>query len=167
MMRNTFQLNVLAALALFLGGCNSNIVYKASKEIPGGVWSYQDTLLFDFNIEDTLSVYNLNLEIEHSPEFSYQNLYTRIFTGFPSGDRARQVVSLELADKSGMWQGKCGKNKCLLKIPIQENAYFNQRGAYSMTIEQYMRQDNLPGVYGFTLSIEKQDRQREIKESGK
>ncbi len=164
-MRYAVVIFMLFIIGFGLTSCSKNNVYNETLEIPGGVWNYPNVLQFDFEIRDTLSVYNLDLEIEHSPDFSYQNLYSRIFTGFPSGERLEKILSLELADKTGKWQGKCSSNHCKLNIPIQENAYFNQVGKYSLALEQYMRQDSLPGVFAVSLIIRKSGSERTLPEN--
>lgn len=159
-MRYTFLFSIFFITCLGLAGCTKNSIYAETRELPDGVWNYPNLLNFEFEISDTLSVYNLDLEIEHSTDFPYQNLYSRIFTGFPSGNRLEKILSLELADKSGKWQGKCSGSRCKLNIPIQENAYFNQVGRYSLALEQYMRQDSLPGVFAVSLMVIKAEKER-------
>jgi gliding motility-associated lipoprotein GldH len=148
-------------LALLLASCGPATVYEKTYTLEGEQWAYADTLLFDFAIEDTLALYNLYLEVEHSPDFGYQNLYTRIHTQFPSGQRASKILSLELSSKEGGgWLGRCGKQHCRLRIPIQPNAYFDQPGPYAITLEQYMRQSPLPGVKRIAFQLEKTGQQR-------
>ena len=121
----------------------------------GGEWSYADSLDFSFRIDDTLQLYDLWLEVEHAVDYPYQNLYTRIHTRFPSGQRLSEPLSLELADKVGRWYGDCSRNSCTLRIPIQQGAFFDQPGNYHITVEQYMRQDPVQGVrhVGFFVEI--------------
>lgn len=143
-----------AIVLLLFSSCGPSYEYESYHDIENGQWAYEDTLSFQFNIEDTLSIYNLYLELEHSPTFSNQNLYTQIHTTFPERQRLTEMISLELSDNmTGSWQGKCNKERCTLQIPIQEGAYFNQIGKHIITIEQYMRKSPVEGVYriGFML----------------
>ena len=140
--------------------CGPDYAYKKSFEIGDQAWAYADTLDFDFRIEDTTLIYNLYLEVEHTRDYGFQNLYTRIHTRFPDGARLSELLSLELADKTGFWLGDCRGEICTLRIPIQEGAYFNQAGAYTIQLEQYMRVDPLPGVRAMALLLENTGRQR-------
>jgi gliding motility-associated lipoprotein GldH len=151
---------MLTALTLLLASCGPSFVYEKQYDIPEGQWAYEDTLRFDFAIEDTLALYNLYLEVEHSDGFGFQNLYTRLHTQFPSGQRASKTLSLELSSKEGLWLGRCGKQQCRLRIPIQEGAFFNEPGPYAISIEQYMRQSPLPGVKSIAFQLEKTGQQR-------
>jgi gliding motility-associated lipoprotein GldH len=147
-------------IALLLVSCGPPTVYEKTYALEDEQWVYADSLRFNFAIEDTLALYNLFLDIEHGADFGFQNLYTRIHTQFPSGQRASKVLSLELSSKEGRWLGRCGKQHCRLSIPIQPNAYFDQPGPYTITLEQYMRLSPLPGVKSIAFRLEKTGQQR-------
>ena len=152
-MKSPFPLLASFFSILLLTSCNGGYDFEKQYELQGEYWAQDDTLNFHFPIEDTLRIYNLYLEIEHNTNYSYQNLYTQIYTQFPAGQRIKELLSLELADKAGVWLGNCGKEYCVLKIPIQEGAYFNQQGEYTVMVEQYMRVNPVRGIrsVGFLL----------------
>ena len=141
-----FTVVAVLVAGLFLASCQPRPVLDEKREFAGQGWSHSDTLDFNVSIPDTTGHYDLFLNMEHSVEFPNQNFYIRIYTRFPDGKRLDKLVSLELADKSGAWFGRCNSNTCRLRIPIQENAYFNQAGDYLFTLEQYSRMDTLPGL---------------------
>jgi gliding motility-associated lipoprotein GldH len=145
MARSLFDMFVLLG-ALLLAGCRPGPVLKEKKTFADQGWSHADTLDFKATIADTSLQYDLFIDVAHSPEFPNQNFYLRILTQFPDGIRQEKLVSLELADNSGFWFGRCNKKNCRLRIPIQEKAFFNQPGAYLFTLEQYSRLDPLPGI---------------------
>lgn len=138
-----------------LTACGPNYTFNKTYTIDQEAWAYADTLNFEVDIKDTTRIYNLYLEVAHHPEnYGFQNLYTKIHTSFPSGNRLGKMVSLELANKAGLWLGQCSGSKCKLTIPIQEGAYFNEAGTYTFTIEQFMRVSPLPGIQSLALKIE-------------
>ena len=139
---------------LFLFSCGKSYLFEERVNIPESGWTYQDTINYTFVIEDTLKLYNILIALEHSTAFETQNLYARISTKFPDQTRLSKEISLELANKSGLWYGECSSKECLFEAPIQQNAYFNQQGEYTITLEQYMRQDSLQGVQSIGLMLE-------------
>ena len=141
-------------LSVLLSACGPNYLYEETTPLPKAGWTYADTLDFTLSIEDTLALYNLYLEIEHATTYSYQNLYAQIYTRFPSGERKGQTISLELADKTGAWQGDCGKENCRFLAPIQMKAFFNEVGEYVFTLEQYMRESPVEGVQAVGMKLE-------------
>ncbi|HFA47760.1 MAG TPA: gliding motility lipoprotein GldH [Bacteroidetes bacterium] len=153
--KQTFLANliVLGIICFAAASCNGDFIYKKNIKIPGGAWTYEDVLKFDFPIEDTSLTYNLMLDVEHAGDYGFQNLYVKFHTKFPSGEVKTQMVSLELAAKSGIWNGKCSGNSCTVEIPLQTNAVFKEIGEHQISVEQFMRKNPLPGVEGMTLKI--------------
>jgi gliding motility-associated lipoprotein GldH len=161
MTKAPFTIAALAAAALF-AACQPRPVLDETRSFPEGYWTYADTLDFAVTIPDTTGLYDLFLDLRHSPDFPNQNLYIRIYTRFPDGKRLDKLVSLELADKAGAWFGRCNSSECRLTIPIQSRAFFDQPGPYLFTLEQYSRIDTLPGIRSLGMRIQpapKQDKQ--------
>ena len=146
---------LLLSIPILLASCGKNYLYQKEININPQGWSYQDSLNFEFNIADTSTVYNIILEIEHTTEYRFQNLYVQIHTKLPNGERNTQTLSLELAAKSGMWKGDCNAETCLTTIPLQEQIFFQKTGKYQITIEQFMRINPLKNVRKIALKIEK------------
>lgn len=130
-------------------------------ELPDNQWAYEDSIQFNFAIADTLQLYDLVLELKHSTDYAYQNLYTKIHTHFPDGQRLSKPVSLELANAAGEWRGNCNAETCTTPIPIQTGAYFNQPGDYTIVVEQFMRESPVNGVQGLTLKVRDTGRRRQ------
>lgn len=146
---------------VFLMGCGPDYILDQDYEIKDTNWTYVDTLDFKVDIPDAQKIYNLYIEIEHATDFPRQNMYVMIHTQFPSGKRIREQVSLEMADKTGVWFGDCDADWCTFSIPIQQGAYFDIPGTYVFTLEQYMRLDPLPGVKRMGFKIEDTGQRRD------
>lgn len=144
----------------FLIGCGEDFIFEKTLTIPNGEWTYEQPLTFDFSIADTSARYDILLDVKHADTYGFQNLYVQFHTTFPSGKKESQTVSLELAKKNGIWNGKCSGEKCEVKIPLQVNAFFPETGAHQIAVEQYMRKNPLPGVEEMTLKIRENKRIR-------
>ena len=145
---------ILLILALTFISCEQDYFFKETYVVENQIWNYDNLAEFSVEIPDTNSIYNLYLKVKHSTDYPFQNLYTKIKTEFPQGQVVDEIVSLELAGKGGIWLGNCNSKTCELIIPVRQNDYFVQSGKYLFSIEQYMRQDTLPGVYDFTFMVE-------------
>ncbi len=141
-------------LSIVLASCGSKSIIDKTYDIANNEWIYADSLRFEFEITDTVRLYDLVIELKHATDYSYQNLYTQIQTQFPDGQRLSKPLSLELANAAGEWQGRCNANSCTVKIPIQQGAYFNQPGKYVITLEQFMRENPVKGVQSVTLKVQ-------------
>lgn len=141
-------------LTIFFIACGKErTIFEKSYDIQNHQWTYNDTLDFTFDIADTMSIYDIVLSIRHTPQYPMQNIYMNIYTKFPSGERIKQLLNIDLADNTGKWEGKCSSSECLFEIPIQSNAFFNATGKHTITLEQYMRVENLAGINNIALKI--------------
>lgn len=147
-------------LSLILLACGPKYVINKTYYIADNEWTYADSLRFEFEIKDTLKLYDLIIELKHSTDFAYQNLYTQIHTTFPDGMHLNKPVSLEIANPAGEWQGKCNSKSCRIEIPIQQGAYFNQIGVYRIVLEQYMRENPVKGVQSVALKVQATNQSR-------
>ena len=142
------------AMILACASCGPNYVYETSVECSEEGWPFEQSLEATFEIVDSNVIYNLHLVLEHSTEFPFQNFYTKIHTNFPNGEQITEQLSLELADKRGVWLGDCGGETCELDILIQQGAFFNQLGTYKISVEQFSRQDPLKGIESVHFLLE-------------
>ena len=149
----TRHLLPLAICCLLLTACNSDLIFNETLDIPNAAWEYDNKLAFEFEVKDTTKTHQVLLEITHAGDFGFQNCYVQITTRFPNGEEKKQPVSLELAAQSGTWNGQCSGNACSLEIPLQAKAKFKATGKHSITVEQFMRVNPLPGIEAISLKI--------------
>ncbi len=140
--------------------CSDNTVFSAEKEFPNGQWAYRDTVDFKFQISDTTALCNMYLKFACADTFPNQNIYLKLYTSFPDGKRLSKVCSFDLFDAKGQSVGKCSSNRCEARLLLQENAYFNKAGDYTLTLEQFTRKSQLNGIFATGLEIEKTDQKR-------
>ena len=144
----------ILALSIFCFACNGNYVYEEKVEILEGKWQYGNLITYEFNIEDTEAKYNLYLDVTHNDQFTSQNFYTMIHTTYPSGREVDSQISIELADKLGQWYGKCGGNECELRVVLQQQTFFKEKGLHKIIFEQYSRKEVLTGIKALAFSVE-------------
>ncbi len=162
LLKRAMILSLWSIIALtFFNSCEDKVyIFEKKYELSNQAWTYADSLKFSVEIADTSAIYNLYLDLEHQTNYKKQNLYTRIHTKFPQGQRLKEQLSLELADKTGKWNGNCSGEWCVLRIPLQTEAFFNQAGSYQFTIEQFMRDNSIKGIKSVALAIEDTKKRR-------
>jgi len=146
---------------LLLGSCGPSYIFDQEVKISETGWTYNDSLQFKVQVDDTLRLYNLYLDLEHTTSYSNQNLYLMIHTQFPDGKREGKAVSIDLADKMGRWNGKCSSEKCQLRVFLQEEAFFNAPGTYEFTVAQHMRVDPVLAIQSVALRVEDSGKNKE------
>lgn len=106
---------------------------------------------------DTIQAYLMDIRIEHSVQYPFQNAYIRLVTTFPSGKEVKSVSSLELANPDGSWAGECSGKTCLVTLPLQRGFTFPEIGEYTLKIEPYMRMDTIDGLKRLTVTCRKRE----------
>ncbi len=148
-----FALVVL--VVMLLTSCDKNRVIDDNQAITNYNWSYDEEKVFTTEIKDTAITYNLYVNLRHSFNFEWRNMWVNIETTFPNGKKFDKRVNLLLSEPDGHWFGDCLGDNCDIQIPIQENAYFPQPGKYIFKIRQDMRVNPLANIKSVGLRIEK------------
>lgn len=148
-----FFLLIAIAPVLFATACQSECIEIGNSKIDESGWAYRDSLEFIIEAEDTSQLYDLILELTHSNEFSYQNLYVRSTTHFPSGNSVKDPISLNLGDLSGSWNGDCSGSTCVAPILLRAHFRFSELGAHRIVFEQFSRMPEIKGIMEMRLLL--------------
>jgi gliding motility-associated lipoprotein GldH len=74
-------------------------VYENYYSFENESWNSDSLKSFDFKIMDTTTTYSLSLNVRHSIDYEYQNLFVFV-TGV-----VNDTIELILAEKNGKWKG--------------------------------------------------------------
>jgi gliding motility-associated lipoprotein GldH len=143
---------ILIALCLFIS-CQEEIIYSETKSIDAVSWAYDDPISFKISDVDTSQINELQLILEHSKEYEFENIYLKVFTGFPDGNVKEERLSINLADKKGKWIGNCKGEICKLKVYLMEQFKFPMPGEYQFTFEQNSRTEKLDAIKSLELKL--------------
>lgn len=147
-----FLLFVLSII--LLTACNSLGVFDQNTDIKNKQWSYDQPLLFEVAIADTAQQYNIYINLRHTNNYQYSNMWVLMKTTLPNGKTLDKRVELPLADKQGKWYGSGMGDIITQQVLIQPNALFPMVGKYQFEITQDMRLNPLPDVISAGLRIE-------------
>lgn len=154
---NRSLLFILCILGLL--SCSDREIYSSQQEVNPS-WSHDDSVAFTFDIQDTVQAYEMILDVDHSTAFGYQNLYVKTTTIFPDKEIKEDVLSLDIGNPKGGWNGDCSGENCIAHIGLQPNIKFKQAGNYTLKIAQHSREKSLSGVNSMTLRINKSKTQK-------
>ena len=143
---------LLLSIVLIFVGCGPNIVFEQTYDV-GEEWSYDEVMNFVMEAQDTTQQYDLQFVLDHSVDFTYQNLYVLISTTYPDGVTVEDIVSLQLANKLGEFNGSCSGESCKLIVILQEGFRFKQLGTHTITIAQHSRREILEGISSGQLRL--------------
>lgn len=142
------------ALALFTA-CSDSYVYNGYVTLPQEQWHADSIASFQIPVSDTMTYYNLYVNVRNTTDYPFQNLYLFIDIVAPNGAIARDTFECFLADDHGNWLGK-GRGKFRdNRFPFLQNVRFGAQGDYTVTLQQAMRVDQLKGIseVGFRVEL--------------
>lgn len=142
-------------LVLYLASCDSKRFFEENKSLKDGVWMSTNFPSFNVAITDTLSRYDIFLNLRNDGIYPFSNLYLFIHTTLPGGKRATDTVECQLADPDGKWRGT-GTDLKFNRFLFQRGMKFPRKGAYRFELEQAMRVKALRGIRDVGIRIEKQ-----------
>lgn len=140
---------------LLTQSCRDDSIYDKQKKISGGIWNQKEVLKFDVQVDDTLSSYRMFINTRNSTYYNYSNLYIFITINYPGEKISRDTIDCLLADEKGKWLGKGSGGYKDCSYLIKKGIRFNQKGIYSLVLEQAMRVENLEGIESIGIRIEK------------
>lgn len=154
-MRNKCLQLLAACTSLMLTSCDPNRVFEQNSAVANRTWEQRKPVVFNVQVQDTISSHNLYLNIRNAGNYQYSNLFLFVKMVFPDGRIARDTVECTLADPNGKWLGDglgdIYDNQKLFKRGIR----FPAKGQYRFEIEQAMRIDPLQGITDIGLRLEK------------
>lgn len=142
-MRYPLLITVLLLL-LYTVSCDSGMVYDQYEPTENGVWKWQNAMEFKVDISDTISLNNIYLQVRHTVEYPLSNLYMFVHVKSPSGQHITDTINMVLAAPDGEWTGKGNSNIRELMLLYRKQTQFRIPGTYVFTLEQAMRQPELP-----------------------
>jgi len=155
-------LALLAATAA-LTACDPNRVYEENTDLksPSGdayVWDVQQRPTFSFVIADTTARYDVYFNVRNAADYGFYNLYLKHTLTGPDGRPAGPALlhQMVLMDpKTGQPRGAGAGDIFDHQILALPNQHFARPGTYKLTLEQYMRQNQLPGIMAVGVRVAK------------
>ncbi len=149
------NIHYLIVVFLFLSSCDNNVVFEENVKFPENRWEQKNNIVFTTDIKDTLTPYNIYINVRNAGGYQFSNLFIFFTTQIPSGKRERDTVQLTLADPSGKWLGDGLGDIWDNRLLFKNNFIFPEKGKYTFTFEQGMRIDPLPQLMDIGIRIEK------------
>ena len=152
---NKYPFQAIFFFLLLLYGCNKDVLYTDSVNIPQEVWSLDFVPEFNTDISDSLSTCDVFLTIRTGTSYPYRNIWFFVNTVSPSGKSITDTLQYMLADEKGKWFGKGFGDIHEIDLPFRKGVFFREKGIYTFRVRHGMRDENLNGVYDLGLRIAK------------
>ncbi|HET9506137.1 MAG TPA: gliding motility lipoprotein GldH [Hymenobacter sp.] len=152
------------AAALTLSACDPNRVYEENTDLasPSGapyVWDVQQRPSFTFAIADTTARYDVYFNVRNAADYGFYNLYLKHTLTGPEGRVVGRPLLHQLilrnpktGEPLGAGSGDIFDHQALALRQVR----FARPGTYKVTLEQYMRQNQLPGIMSVGVRVVKE-----------
>lgn len=140
----------------FLCACDASRIYEKNHDLSGGVWLKDSLQHFHFEIADAALKYNLYANVRNAHDYTFYNLYYQYALSDPTGNvLAEKLENIHLFDpKTGEPFGDGLGDVFDHRQLILEDFRFPREGDYTISLQQFMRQDTLPSILSVGIRVE-------------
>jgi gliding motility-associated lipoprotein GldH len=135
--------------------CDPGLVYEKNAKIDPESWQVSNKIPFELEVYDTLALLNFYINIRHTTDYKYRNIFLFFDTFYPEGSQSRDTIEIILADNRGKWFGKGIGNIRNNQVLLKRGFSFPLKGSYKFRFEQGMREPELKGILDVGIRIEK------------
>ena len=139
-------------IIIFLNSCQKNNADIYS--FVNNEWDFNDSVIFTFNITDTVSPKNLSIFLRNTLDYEYRNLFLLVETIYESKTIKTDTLEYLITDKYGRWLGSGSGDMKDNYLIFNENCIFKKSGKYSFAIRHGMRKNPLIGVNKFGFKVQ-------------
>lgn len=143
-------------IALSFSSCDNAKFYDESLALKNDQWPAGEAMSFRISIDDTVSTYRFFINVRNNTSYHYSNIYFFLTTEFPDGRMSRDTIECALAANDGTWLGKGSGRYRDNRIPIRDHIRFPEKGTYTLSLSQAMREKNLSGISEAGVRLEKE-----------
>jgi gliding motility-associated lipoprotein GldH len=147
-----FYIFIIFCFLLF--ACHHNTFYHKTDTLPNEVWNLDSTLVYEFNISDSLQYYNFYIDVRSTTQYPYQDLYLFFSTQFPDSATFTDTLKCTLCDVYGRWTGKGSGRIKENRFVLRSKVRFQQKGDYIFSAQQAMPDTLLKGIANFGITLQ-------------
>ncbi|WP_262247736.1 gliding motility lipoprotein GldH [Parapedobacter soli] len=147
-------LQLSLSLVVLAASCTDTAVLDKNMAIADNTWYYDNQPELIAHITDNTRPYNIYLNLRHTPDYRYSNIFVLIHRSGPAMADTTARIELPLAEPDGRWLGRSTGSMYAYQQLIDENVRFPDTGQYYFIIEQNMRENPLREITDVGIRIE-------------
>lgn len=140
-------------IVLVFSACHHNAIFDQNIPIKNRSWSHDQRQQFTVHVSDSTVNYNIYINLRHSNEYDYSNLYLLMSE---KGNKLQDTTyrkEIKLAEPDGRWIGKSAASLYEIEYLAKENYTFPDTGKYTFTLEQNMRENPLKNIVDIGIKV--------------
>ena len=146
---------LILCILLQLSCRDPQIVTEAKIDIKENYWPQKNKMSFPIEITDPSLTYRIFYQLRYNQDYPFYNLWVNRLLYDEKGNlMSKKLQGMELFNSStGEPYGGGFGNFFDYKILSDSMYHFPAKGKYTITIEQYMREDTLKGIASVGVEI--------------
>ena len=145
---------IFVGVSLLMVSCTDRAILDRHVAIADNAWHYNDQPRMVAHITDTTQRYNIYLNLRHTPDYKYSNIFVLLHQHQPRGRDTSERFELRLAEPDGRWLGHGTGSIYAHQELVKENIQFPDTGKYVFVLEQNMRENPLREISDVGIRIE-------------
>ena len=152
---------VIIIAVITLVACDSKHVLDEYKTIPN-TWKRDAVINFNFKAPDTISTYDLFVNIRNNNAYEFSNLFLIVDLTSPNNNKTIDTLEYEMTTPRGEWLGSGFSEIKENKLWYKERFHFDEEGEYKVNITHAIRKNGatngvneLKGITDVGFRIEK------------
>ena len=143
---------IIITSAIF-SSCKNIDLFEKNTNIPNLHWKNDFAAKGQFDIKDTLALYNVFIVLRHTDAYKYNNIWLNIGLQAAGDTMVTQKINLALGSDAQGWKGAGMTDiwevrEFITRIPLKSSTY-------NFSISQIMRDNPLQNIISAGLRIEK------------
>ena len=143
---------------LMLSSCMRGRIYEKYESLQNWDWNYADSKSFPIEIKEPGKHYNIYVNVRHSEDYLYSNLWVQLQIKKPGNKEDNQRFALTLATQEGRWLGtRLGSIYDIPPFLVLQNYSIPDIGQYNFILRHAMRDDKISGIMDVGIRVEQVD----------
>lgn len=129
---------LIFGLLLLLCSCDKKRFFDEYKPLDG-TWNKDSIVSFNFEQQDTVSKYNMFVNVRNNNSYPYNNMYLIVQLQQPGGLTKVDTLEYKMANPDGSLLGEGFSDVKESKLWYKENMVFPKSGKYKVNIQHAVR----------------------------
>jgi gliding motility-associated lipoprotein GldH len=137
-----------------LSACTKASYYSETHVFSDVVWGAGEQPVFTFDMQDSVSLYDLSFVLRLNNDYDYQNVWILMHTTRPGGMVSTDTINLQVFDERGRWLGKKSGSTYTFTGIFALNHRFESVGKHNIRMEHAVMNPELRGVMDMSLLVD-------------
>ncbi|HRS54405.1 MAG TPA: gliding motility lipoprotein GldH [Bacteroidales bacterium] len=150
-------INSLILSVFLLYSCENKTIFKKYEKFENYQWNKNKNVVFNVNIKDDKTLYDVIIAIRHTPQYPYANLIFNLTIYSPSGQERTKDHNVFIRNRDGSFIAKGLGDIYDIEFKVLEKINFNEIGIYKFEINSLMPIYTTQGLMDIGLIIKKSE----------